>query len=1044
MVDGESGRQCDDCCDKGQQLNHKIKFFGATHEKFWPCANGMISFSGPVETYTPQKFPIAGQPVVAAFWGDVDLRRCRPDLKMRCTYFKVLYGDDANVLNGKITQDYMEGEQTFTAKVAIVQTWDKVGFYDRRTNKGNTFQIVIVSDGGPNTFAGLYYDKIEWTTGDDSSGTNSDGVKTNAVNGLGGIQAQMGFDNGMDSKFDKDGKSLATFYAHPWSRTANMLKLGNKEFIFAISALKICGAGEELVGEKCEARSCTVRNPFPIKDVNGLKAMLDNGNANTNYVKPPVLVGTCANLKADGKLDKNNKANNGAECYLKCEYDTATNTTYQPKNTGDLATTNKGVAATCNAAAWEESAAKSCVEVGIQATVQNADSSGKLKVKESVDAAARTIYVSLKSKPYTTGSGSIDVVVQTSCKNGAPLQSDKQGNEKRYFCKDDKDDDQQETKPLAKIVTSTDEYYVFTLLFTKDNWNKPQAVKIKGLENTEKSDLGFEKFKVFFSIRKNADENCNSKGCKTTKPYTNLKPTSIDGELADNENLEIKQFKDKPLISDEDGKEAMIFLRPVVKGNKQYVDKKVSCTSSNQKEGKLAFYSEGDVTAYLANPSDASKLGEKKALKDGEAYTLTEKDVTFYIAGQPDDVVDGPINYEVECKFADSKLGTILPLYFVNEDRNVPGVVVDTSMSALSGGRLQTFQEGPAGKGAETYFEVKLATEPEKDVIVQAAVKREDNKEGGGSSEKQDKDPVAVAPLFHKFTKADWKTPKRFTVTARKTDALDAIFGNEDFLKATLSINVDTTATQDTGLSTFQASNNKYTHVLGYASCGPSVSGATAAAPAEGKLTAEELESTRRAKYINCFNADAAKITGKKDQVADKGELELGVDVGVDKTTKIIAETTTGIVTGVIAAIIITLIVVAIAGALVAMAIKRKRGEEADRKADVKKGADKAEADISFRMDEMEGGKDMDDLEGTGTRLKGERDRLQEENQKLAAEVGEDPMFCADTEDTDALVTQIKGLKGENDRLREMQESSSNKRTRRNKKKADGFGQQQE
>merc|ERR1711934_378103 len=133
------------------------------------------------------------------------------------------------------------------------------------------------------------------------------------------------------------------------------------------------------------------------------------------------------------------------------------------------------------------------------------------------------------------------------------------------------------------------------------------------------------------------------------------------------------------------------------------------------------------------------------------------------------------------------------------------------------------------------------------------------------------------------------------------------------------------------------------------------------------------------------------------------GELELGVDVGVDKTTKIIAETTTGIVTGVVAAIIITLIVLAIVGALVAMAIRRKRGEEADRKADVKKGADKAEADISFRMDEMENARD-----------------------------------------NDALVEQIKGLKGENDRLREMQDSSKNKRTRRNKKKADGFGQQQE
>jgi len=1036
MKDGETRRQCDDCCDVGQVLKEKIKFFGATHDMFWPCANGMISFKGQVETYTPKEFPIAGQPVVAAFWGDVDLRRCRPDLNMRCSYFKVFYGDDANFLNGKITQDYMSGEQTFKAKVAIVQTWDKVGYYDRRTNKGNTFQIVIVSDGGPNTFAGLYYDKIEWTTGDDSSGTNSDGKTSNAVNGLGGIQAQMGFDNGMVGQSDKDGKSLARFYAHPWSRKENMIDLGDKEFIFAISALKICGAGEELVGEKCIARSCTVRTPFPIKDVNGQSAKLDNGNTNANYVKPPVLVGTCANLKADGKLDKNDKAKNGAECYLKCEYDTAKGITYQPKNTGNLATTNKGVAAKCNAAVWEESAAKSCVEVGIQATVQNADGSGKLKVTES-DAAAQTIYVSLKSKPYTTGTASIDVVVQTSCKNGAPLQSEMQGSENKYFCKDDKDDADKKTDPLAKIVTDSNQaLYVNTLLFTKDNWNKPQAVKIKGLDNQEKSDNGFEKFKVFFSIKKNNDENCNSQGCTTSKPYNNLKPTSIDGELADNENLEIKQVNDKSLISDEDGKEGMIFLRPVIKGDKQYVGKKVSCTSSNQKEGKLAFYSEGDVAAYLANPSDASKLGEKKALQDGEEYTLTEKDVTFYIAGQPDEVVDGPINYKVECKFAESNLGTILPLYFVNEDRNVPGVVVDTSMSARSGGRLQTVQNG-----AGTYFEVKLATEPQGDVIVQAAVKRAE-KEGGASSDKQDKDTVSVTPLFQKFTKADWNTPKRFTVEARSAAVLDAIFESADVLKETLSINVDTSATQDTGLSTFQASNNKYTHVLGYASCGPPVSGATA--PAEGKLTAEELESARRQKPINCFNTDPTKITGKKDQVADKDELEIGVDVQVDKSAQKTAVATTSIVGGVIAAIIITLIVVAIAGALVAMAIKRKRGEEADRKADVKKGADKAEADISFRMDEMENARDMEDLEGTGTKLKGERDRLKDENQKLAAEVGEDPMYCADTEDNDALVTQIKGLKGENDRLREMQESSSNKRTRRNKKKADGFGQQQE
>merc|ERR1712048_339242 len=327
--------------------------------------------------------------------------------------------------------------------------------------------------------------------------------------------------------------------------------------------------------------------------------------------------------------------------------------------------------------------------------------------------------------------------------------------------------------------------------------------------------------------------------------------------------------------------------------------------------------------------------------------------------------------------------------------------------------------------------------------IVQAAVKRA--KKEGESSDKQDKDTVVVTPLFQKFTKADWSTPKRFTVEARKADVLDAIFESADVLEETLSINVDTTATQDTGTSILQASSNKYTHVLGYASCGPPVSGGPAAAPAEGKLTAEELESARRQKSIKCFNADPTKITGKKDQVADESELEIDVDVKVDTTAKDIAQTTTGIVGGIIAAIIITLIVLAIAGALVAMAIKRKRGEEADRKADVKKGADRAEADISFRMNEMENGRGMADLEGTTSRLKGERDRLQEENRKLAAAVGEEPMLCADTEDTEALVGQIKGLKTENDRLREIQSTDNSKRTnRRKKKKADGFGQQME
>merc|ERR1712176_924723 len=105
---------------------------------------------------------------------------------------------------------------------------------------------------------------------------------------------------------------------------------------------------------------------------------------------------------------------------------------------------------------------------------------------------------------------------------------------------------------------------------------------------------------------------------------------------------------------------------------------------------------------------------------------------------------------------------------------------------------------------------------------------------------------------------------------------------------------------------------------------------------------------------------------------------------------------------------------------------------------------DKAEDNITFRMDEMEDGGDMDDLEATASRMKGERDRLKEENEKLAADVGEEPMVCASTEDPDVLVGQIKSLKGENDRLREMQESRNNKRRKKKNNRKEGFGQQQD
>jgi hypothetical protein len=214
----ETGGLCDDCCDKEQSTNgHEFSLFGKKYTSFFPCANGLISFNGEVSDFTPEPFPIDAQPMVAAFWADVDLRICRTDVNQRCSYFAFLDGNDEGLdaLNDRITREYTGINDPYKATAMIIQTWDKVGFYDRTFSKTNTFQIVIVTDSRKNTFAAYYYGKMEWTTADSTEG----------VDGLDGIPAQVGFDAG----------DISNFYAIPTSRTPAVLEAVNgKNFLYAI------------------------------------------------------------------------------------------------------------------------------------------------------------------------------------------------------------------------------------------------------------------------------------------------------------------------------------------------------------------------------------------------------------------------------------------------------------------------------------------------------------------------------------------------------------------------------------------------------------------------------------------------------------------------------------------------------------------------------------------------------------------------------------------------------------------------------------------
>lgn len=170
----------DDQSSSQLNLPFSLNFFGQTYSTFWENNNGNITFGAPLGTYTPRPFPIAGQPMIAPFWADVDTRG---------------------------------GGAVYTASPdsnTLVATWHDVGYYSVHNDKTNDFQLTLLNR--PDTGAGNFdvefrYRQLQWTTGDASGGSG----------GLGGTPAQAGYDAG----------NRTNFFALPGSFSSTVLDLAN-------------------------------------------------------------------------------------------------------------------------------------------------------------------------------------------------------------------------------------------------------------------------------------------------------------------------------------------------------------------------------------------------------------------------------------------------------------------------------------------------------------------------------------------------------------------------------------------------------------------------------------------------------------------------------------------------------------------------------------------------------------------------------------------------------------------------------------------------
>ena len=94
--------------------------------------NGFLSFGNPPEdSFIPVKFPLpGGVPIVAPFWADVDSRGTGEIWVRNSTADTVAF----EKIKGFVANAFTDIPE-FMASEVIIQTWDRVGYYNKNINK---------------------------------------------------------------------------------------------------------------------------------------------------------------------------------------------------------------------------------------------------------------------------------------------------------------------------------------------------------------------------------------------------------------------------------------------------------------------------------------------------------------------------------------------------------------------------------------------------------------------------------------------------------------------------------------------------------------------------------------------------------------------------------------------------------------------------------------------------------------------------------------------------------------------------------------------
>lgn len=147
--------------------------YGTPYTSFWVNNNGNVTFTGPLSWFSSTGFPLAGYPMLAPFWADVDTRYSPSGL----VYYKIMESPNR-----------------------VVVIWDNVGYYGGHTDKLNTFEVIFTDGTDPLIGIGnnvvFSYADMQWTTGDASGGSG----------GFGGTPATVGINKGDGGTYTQAGR----------------------------------------------------------------------------------------------------------------------------------------------------------------------------------------------------------------------------------------------------------------------------------------------------------------------------------------------------------------------------------------------------------------------------------------------------------------------------------------------------------------------------------------------------------------------------------------------------------------------------------------------------------------------------------------------------------------------------------------------------------------------------------------------------------------------------------------------------------------------